>query len=235
MHGDHEMVVPLLTAAAEAAHAHKASVEVIVCPPFPLLYSVAYILKDSVVNLGAQNCHAEREGAYTGEVSAAMLTEASCTHVILGHSERRAACQETDAEVKKKAKIAMECGLIPIICVGETQAEREAGEAEDVVAAQAKGSLPENAQKDEFLLAYEPVWAIGSGLTPEVSEIEAMHACVQRAVAAPVTVLYGGSVKAENARTILAIPGVGGVLVGGASLNAEAFASIIMSADGQKI
>ncbi|MDE3061221.1 MAG: triose-phosphate isomerase [Pseudomonadota bacterium] len=233
MHGAAAEAHTLVEAVAEAA-AKAPQAEVIVCPPTTLLAQVTSWLVGSNVKTGGQDCHAEAEGAHTGSISAAMLEEAGAAYVIVGHSERRAAFGETNDEVKKKAQAAMGVGLIPIICVGETAAERDAGKAEEVVARQVSESLP----KGHFLLAYEPVWAIGTGKTPTARDIESMHAHII-AVAARETglarerifVVYGGSVNAANARQILATKGVSGVLVGGASLKAEAFCNIINSSE----
>jgi len=218
---------------ADALKAAEMSANLIVCPPYPLLSAFAAALPKSV-SLGAQNCHARASGAHTGDVSAVLLREIGATHVILGHSERRADHGETNADVAAKVAAALSAGLIPIVCVGETEAERDAGEAVDVVQTQLRHSLP-----DDFagLVAYEPIWAIGTGRTPSAADITAMHAAIRAALAAhlpaggPATpILYGGSVKPENAAGILALPEVGGALVGGASLNAADFLAIAASA-----
>ncbi|GIX11249.1 triose-phosphate isomerase [Elioraea sp.] len=210
--------------------------DLLVCPPFTLVGRLAHVLLGSGVAVGGQDCHAEAAGAHTGDVSAPMLRDAGATAVILGHSERRAGHGETDGQVRAKAAAALAAGLAPIICVGETLAEREAGRQEAVVAAQLAGSLP-----DGFAVAgavaYEPVWAIGTGKTPTEAEIAAMHAMIRRTLAARfgaagagVRILYGGSVKPSNAKAILALPEVGGALVGGASLVAEDFLAIAAAA-----
>ncbi|WP_337876391.1 triose-phosphate isomerase [Elioraea sp.] len=210
--------------------------DLLVCPPFTLVGLLAHVLLGSGVAVGGQDCHAEAAGAHTGDVSAPMLRDAGATAVILGHSERRAGHGETDGQVRAKAAAALAAGLAPIICVGETLAEREAGRQEAVVAAQLAGSLP-----DGFAVAgavaYEPVWAIGTGKTPTEAEIAAMHAMIRRTLAARfgaagagVRILYGGSVKPSNAKAILALPEVGGALVGGASLVAEDFLAIAAAA-----
>ena len=215
MHGHADLVramAPVVTKAAAA--------EVVVCPPYP--YLAACVAAGMVT--GGQDCHAQAQGAHTGDVSAAMLKELGCCYVIIGHSERRGAYGETDALVAAKAQAALDAGLTPIICVGEAWETRQAGGAEAAVVAQLCASLPKNAT--DCVVAYEPIWAIGSGKTPGVDEIEAMHAALRIAVPG-VKLLYGGSVNAENAKEILSLNGVDGVLVGGASLKPEAFAAII--------
>ncbi len=225
--------------AASVAAGFKASqhIEVVLCPPAMLMGEVKAVVTGSSLKMGGQDCHGEKEGAYTGDISAAMLKEAGCSYVITGHSERRMFHKETSADVSKKAAQAMAAGLVPIICIGETEAERDAGKALDVVKKQVEESLPKEASRGDFLLAYEPVWAIGSGKTPTSADIRQMHAQIL-AVAAKQTglpqgripVLYGGSVKAANAPEILATEGVAGALVGGASLKADEFGRIIAAA-----
>jgi triosephosphate isomerase (TIM) len=209
------------------------SPEVLVCPPATQITAVATVLAGCGIAVGGQDCHSKRLGAHTGEISAAMLRDAGARYVILGHSERRADQGETDALVAAKLAAAVEAGLVPIVCVGETGAEREAGEQEAVVGRQLAGSLGA-----EFagVVAYEPVWAIGTGKVPTLADIAAMHAFIraelQRAQpeGAGIRILYGGSVKPGNAAEILAVPEVGGALVGGASLVAEDFLAIIRAA-----
>jgi triosephosphate isomerase len=187
------------------------------------------------IEIGGQDCRAESHGAFTGDVSAAMLRDAGATLVILGHSERRQGHGETDAVVAAKAEAALSAGLEPIICVGETLEQREAGRAVEVVRGQVMASLPAIlAEKGAFAVAYEPVWAIGTGLTPSLEQIEAVHRAVRAAMierlgpaGAARPILYGGSVKPDNAREILAVPEVGGALVGGASLKAADFLGIV--------
>lgn len=221
----------------QALEADPAACRVVLCPPATLIERMAGLLGGGAVELGGQDCHAETAGAFTGSVSAAMLTDAGARLVILGHSERRAGFGETDADVAAKAGAALEAGLEPIICVGETLEQREAGEAIDVVSRQVAGSVPLELAGKPFALAYEPVWAIGTGLTPTLAEIEAVHRAVRLAVQARlgdagdiVPILYGGSVKPGNAAEILAVPEVGGALVGGASLKAVDFLGIIRGA-----
>ena len=202
--------------------------DVLICPPATLVAALAARYSDEAVQIGGQNCHAESAGAHTGEISAEMLADAGAAYVIVGHSERRADCGETDADVQAKAAAALRAGLTPIICVGETQAEREAGRALDVVGAQLAGSIPETGEA--YVVAYEPVWAIGTGLTPTAGDIAEMHALIRSRVGAAARILYGGSVKPGNAGEILAIANVDGALVGGASLKADDFYPIVMAA-----
>jgi triosephosphate isomerase len=214
-------------ALAEAVRAGvPAGVDLLVCPPFVHLHVVAAAMLGQPVAVGAQDCHAAAKGAHTGDVAAAMLRDVGATHVILGHSERRADHGETDAGVRAKAEAAIGAGLTPIICVGETLAQREAGEAEAVVAAQVKGSLPEGFLAAGGVVAYEPVWAIGTGRTPTEADIAAIHAVLRGLTSASTRLLYGGSVKPANAKAILGLPHVDGALVGGASLVAADFLAI---------
>ena len=206
--------------------------DLLVCPPATLLMEIGQAIAGSPVALGGQDCHTAQAGAHTGDVSAAMLADAGCRYVIVGHSERRADHGETDAVVRAKAEAALAVDLIPIVCVGETEAERDAGKALDVVGAQLAGSLPDGAGAAELVVAYEPVWAIGTGRTPTVAEIGEVHAALRAALSArmgdgdAVRLLYGGSVKPANAAEILAVENVNGALVGGASLRAEDFCAI---------
>lgn len=224
-----------LALAAEIAAKVKASQapgrEVVVCPPFTLLERVGARIAGSGVGLGAQDCAAKPSGAFTGDVSAPMLKDAGCAWVILGHSERRAGHDESDAQVLGKVEAAEAAGLVAIACVGETLAEREGGRAFDVVAGQLAGSLPEK-RPARWVVAYEPVWAIGTGKTATTDDIGRMHAhirsCLERRHGRldGLSVLYGGSVKGDNAREILGVAGVEGALVGGASLKADEFWAI---------
>lgn len=201
--------------------------DLLVCPPATLISAVAHILVGSPVAVGGQDCHARAKGTHTGDISAPMLRDAGATWVILGHSERRAAHGETSSAVAAKAVAAAEAGLIPIICVGETQAERDAGRAMAVVEAQLRGSLPDGfAQGTGGVVAYEPVWAIGTGRTASEDDVAAMHAHIRSVVGGDMRILYGGSVNPANAAGLLAVPEVGGALVGGASLNAADFLAI---------
>lgn len=207
--------------------------EVALCPPATLLMVMADALKGSRILIGAQDCHAAQAGAHTGDVSAAMLKDAGARFVIVGHSERRADHGEHDDEVRAKALAVLEAGLTPIVCVGETEAERDAGWEIDVVVRQLNGSLPAPIDPSRLVVAYEPVWAIGTGRTPTAEQIRLMHAAIHASLAdlapgAPqVRVLYGGSVKPGNAEEILGIPGVDGALVGGASLKAADLIKIV--------
>ena len=201
--------------------------ELLVCPPATLLAGLAEAARAAGIALGGQDCHAEEGGAHTGDVSAEMLAAAGASYCIVGHSERRADHAEADADVKAKAEACQRAGLVPIVCVGETAAEREAGRAAAVVRSQLRGSLPGDGRYD---VAYEPVWAIGTGLVPSEDDIEAMHAAMREAVGPGPRLLYGGSVKPANAEAILRLPEVGGALVGGASLKAEDFLGIVRAA-----
>ena len=215
-------------------------IEVVVCPPFTALAAVGQVIAGSRVGLGAQDLHWAKEGAYTGEVSAEMLRDVGCRYVIVGHSERRQYFGETDEGVNKKSLAALASGLTPIICVGETLSEREAGRAYHVVETQVKGALsgfaPE--QVRALTLAYEPVWAIGTGKTATPGQAEEMHAHVRKTIAGlfggaigqGVRILYGGSVKPENAKELLRRSEIDGALVGGASLQADSFVSIAEAA-----
>lgn len=208
------------------------SFDMLVCPPATLLTVVGETIMGSSLALGAQDCHAAEKGAHTGDISAEMLRDAGCRYVIVGHSERRQDHRETDAQVRAKAAAAHRAGLIAIVCVGETEAERDSGQAESVVARQLGGSLPDGASASNTVIAYEPVWAIGTGRTPTAEDIAAMHGKIRRELAGKLTgpsdarLLYGGSVKASNAAEILGIPDVDGALVGGASLKADDFWAI---------
>jgi triosephosphate isomerase len=210
--------------------------EVAIAPPFTLIHATRK--EAGLIGVGAQDCHAADGGAHTGDISAAMIKDAGAGFVIVGHSERRADHGETDAIVNAKAEAALTAGLAVIVCVGETEAQRDAGEAESVVATQLEGSLPRaDGAVDKVTVAYEPVWAIGTGRTPTVDDIGQIHRAIRaRLVAiygeagANVRILYGGSVKPDNAAELLAADEVGGALVGGASLTAESFLGIIVAA-----
>ncbi|WP_428030295.1 triose-phosphate isomerase [Ancylobacter sp.] len=215
----------------DAALAAKA--DVLVCPPATLLAALAVAAEGSDVGVGGQDCHAKPSGAHTGDIAAEMLADAGARAVIVGHSERRSDHGETDAQVRAKAEAARRAGLVAIVCVGETRAEREAGQALDIVRGQLAGSIPDGATGADLVVAYEPVWAIGTGLTPTNDDIAQMHSALRAALNArfgdegeAFRLLYGGSVKAENAREILAVKDVDGALVGGASLKAESFLAI---------
>jgi triosephosphate isomerase (TIM) len=229
-----------LAEAVKAGVGQATDVRVAVCPPAIFLHAIDSALAGSPVGLGAQNMHWKPEGAYTGELSGAMLNDAGCTQVILGHSERRHGMGETDAQVNAKLHAALEARLIPIVCIGETEQERDAGQTEDVVLGQLAGSLAGLAPEAMagVVLAYEPVWAIGTGRTATPAQAEEVHALIRgwiertfdAATAARVVVQYGGSVKPDNAAELLARPDIDGALVGGASLKASDFLAIIAAA-----
>jgi len=200
--------------------------DVLICPPATLLAPMGARAQGTAIATGGQDCHPEASGAHTGDISAAMLADAGASHVILGHSERRADHAETDALVADKARAAAAAGLVPIICVGETLAEREAGRTLDIVGGQLAGSVPDGLAR--FVIAYEPVWAIGTGKVPTLEEIAEVHALIrQRLGRDDVPILYGGSVKPGNAAEIFGVADVDGALVGGASLKAAEFSGII--------
>lgn len=209
----------------------RAKADLLVCPPATLLFTAAALCLGSRIRVGAQDCHANESGAHTGDISAEMIADCGADYVIVGHSERRADHGETDAVVRAKAGAASRAGLTPIICVGETEAQRKAGEALAVVGAQLAGSIPDEAR--DFVVAYEPVWAIGTGLTPTVADVAEVHAGIREKLAARfgtagqgTRILYGGSVKPGNAAELMAVPNVNGALVGGASLKAADFLGI---------
>jgi triosephosphate isomerase len=212
----------------------RARAELLVCPPATLLAAFGQAAAGSAVAMGGQDCHPEPSGARTGDLSAEMLADAGATYVIVGHSERRADHGETDALVRRKAEAARRAGLVAVICVGETREEREAGRALDTVSGQVRGSLPDGATARDVVIAYEPVWAIGTGLTPTVADVAEMHARIRADLTAllgkdeagSMRVLYGGSVKPGNARELLSVANVDGALVGGASLVAKDFLAI---------
>jgi triosephosphate isomerase len=213
-----------------------ANVDVAVCPPSLYLPAVASALQGSSIRWGAQNMYHQHEGAYTGEISGKMLCDIGCRYVILGHSERRALMGETDAMVNQKLVAALEVGLTPIVCIGETLDQREAGQTQTVVRGQCRGSLAglSDEQMSKTVLAYEPVWAIGTGKTATPDQAEEVHADIRSLLgelfgancAARVIIQYGGSVKADNARELLSKPNIDGALVGGASLKADSFIPI---------
>ncbi|ODT72986.1 MAG: triose-phosphate isomerase [Pelagibacterium sp. SCN 63-23] len=208
---------------------------VVICPPATLLAAIAAQGASSGILAGGQDCHYEASGAHTGDISASMVADAGAQFVIVGHSERRADHGETDEMVRSKAEAAIGAGLKPIICVGETEAQRDAGEAEAVVSAQLASSIPDAAEQHDVVLAYEPIWAIGTGRTPTLEEIAAMHNAIRARLVdrfglsrgESIRILYGGSLKPQNAREILAVENVNGGLVGGASLLAKDFYTII--------
>jgi triosephosphate isomerase len=207
--------------------------DLLVCPPATLVAAFAAKARGSRVAIGGQDCHAEPFGAFTGDISAEMLADAGATAVIVGHSERRMLHGETDQHVRAKVLAAWRAGLTPIVCIGETREERAARRTLDVIGRQLAGSLADTASADNLVIAYEPVWAIGTGLTPSAADVADAHAFVRDrlrmkfgAVSAAIRILYGGSVKPSNAKELLSAPNVDGALVGGASLKAEDFLAI---------
>jgi triosephosphate isomerase len=208
-------------------------IDLVVCPPATLVANFAGLARGSRVRIGAQDCHPEPAGAYTGDVSAEMLADAGAVVVIIGHSERRSYHKETDAQVRVKTLAAWRAGMTAIVCIGETRAEREARQTLDVVARQLSASLPEGARGENLVVAYEPVWAIGTGLTPTAADIAEVHKLIRnklvdryRGAGEAMRILYGGSVKPANAKELISVENVDGALVGGASLKADEFLSI---------
>ena len=212
----------------------KLKADIMICPPATLIRRAKSVMKGSKVKLGGQDCHAAPSGAHTGDISADMLKDAGCTAVIVGHSERRTNHKETDAMVQAKALAAHKAGLIALICIGETLEERKSGKTLGVLSEQLRGSIPAGATASNSVVAYEPVWAIGTGLTATVKEIEEAHSHIRAELAevmggegAATRILYGGSVKPSNAAELMSVPNVNGALVGGASLKAVDFIGII--------
>jgi triosephosphate isomerase len=210
-----------------------AKTDLLVCPPATLIAQFVWKAKGSKVAIGAQDCHAKASGAHTGDIAAEMLKDAGATAIIVGHSERRADHAESDGQVRAKAEAAYRAGVLAIICVGETRAEREGGKTLAVVGRQLQGSVPDAATAANTVIAYEPVWAIGTGLTPTVKDVEEVHGMIRKELvkrfgeaASAIRILYGGSVKPDNAGTLLKAADVDGALVGGASLKASDFLGI---------
>jgi triosephosphate isomerase len=208
--------------------------DVLICPPATLLFSAVAMAGGGSVAIGGQDCHARPAGAHTGDISADMLKDAGCAYVIVGHSERRQNHGEENADVNAKASAAIASGLTPIICVGETEGQRDRGETLSLVHMQVSHSIPDDANADNIIIAYEPVWAIGTGRTPTTAEVAEVHAEIRKILVKrfgetgnKVRVLYGGSVKPSNARELMATANVNGALVGGASLKADDFMQII--------
>lgn len=201
--------------------------EVMICPPATLISTIRPVVKTARIKLGGQDCHWQVQGAHTGDISAEMLKDAGCSAVIVGHSERRTDHGETDDIVRSKAEAAHRAGLIAIICIGETLEQRKAGDTLSVIARQLKGSVPAGATAADTVIAYEPVWAIGTGLTPTAAEVAEVHASIRKAIDPQMRILYGGSVKPANAVELMAVANVNGALVGGASLKAADFIGII--------
>jgi triosephosphate isomerase len=222
-----------LGAIAQGAGELWRKADLLVCPPATLLFTAAAVVIGAKVAIGAQDCHTAAAGAHTGDLSAEMLADAGATAVIVGHSERRADHGESDALVRQKAEAAWRAGLTAIVCVGETRAERDAGQALAVVGRQLAGSLPDGATAANLVVAYEPVWAIGTGLTPTARDVEEVHGFIRGKLTerfsgegARTRILYGGSVKPSNAAELMAVANVNGALVGGASLKAADFLAI---------
>lgn len=231
----------LARAIGDAARARgpAETAELLLCPPATQIGTVARLLAGSSAKVGGQDCHMEDKGAHTGDISAAMLADLGATHVILGHSERRQNHGEIDETVREKVLAARRHGLVPIVCVGETLEQRARGEETELVGWQIKGSLPDGFADGPGVVAYEPIWAIGTGKNATEADVETMHRFIREELVRQfgeagraVRILYGGSVKAANAASLLAVPEVGGALVGGASLIAEDFLAIWRSAAG---
>jgi triosephosphate isomerase len=208
-------------------------VEIVVCPPATLVAQFAGLARGSRVRIGAQDCHPEPAGAYTGDISAEMLADAGAVMVIIGHSERRSYHKETDAQVRVKTLAAWRAGMTAIVCVGETRAERETRQTLEIVGRQLAASLPEGARGENLVIAYEPVWAIGTGLTPTPNDVAEVHNLIRakltdryRGAGDAIRILYGGSVKPANAKELMRVDNVDGALVGGASLKADEFLAI---------
>ena len=224
----------------EAVREREIKSGIVICPPFTNLAAVSAVVKDTIVRLGAQNCHYELKGAYTGEISTAMLRHFGCTYVIIGHSERRTYFFETDESVNKKAHAALNAGLTPIVCIGETLQERQENKTFDVLIKQMDDGLQgmEPDYAENIVIAYEPVWAIGTGISAETWQIAEAHAFIRKHLTgifkgetSSVLILYGGSLNEENAPAILEIDDVNGGLIGGASLKGDSFLSIINTAE----
>jgi triosephosphate isomerase len=223
----------LAAALKEKAEGAQLNSDLLVCPPFPYLGQVAQELAGSRIALGGQDCHAAGSGAHTGDTAAQMLRDVGCSYVIVGHSERRGDHGETDTQVRAKAEAAQAAGLVPIVCVGETEKERNAEQTMTVIARQVKGSVPAGMDAGRLVVAYEPVWAIGTGRTATPADVARVHGEIRRLLVGlvgegseKVRILYGGSVKPDNAAELLTQANVDGALVGGASLDADSFWAI---------
>jgi triosephosphate isomerase len=235
MHGQSAALAEIKALLGLLANGPRPETDIMICPPATLLAQARYALSKGDILLGGQDCHPEPGGAHTGDISAEMLVDAGASAVIVGHSERRSDHGETDALVAAKAEAAHRAGLMAIICIGETEAERRRGATLDVVGRQLQGSLPPSATQANIVVAYEPVWAIGTGLTPTPGDVAEVHGFIRDGVAkrlgadgaAQVRILYGGSVKPSNAAELLAVANVNGALVGGASLKAADFYAIL--------
>jgi triosephosphate isomerase (TIM) len=235
MNGLHADGVELAAALADKLDAAgDTAFDMLVCPPYTLISTVVEAASGSSLSVGAQDCHTAEKGAHTGDISPAMLADAGCTYIIVGHSERRTDHGESDADVRAKAEAVNAAGLKAIVCIGETEAQRDAGDTLSVVKTQIAGSVPDNATADNTVVAYEPVWAIGTGRTPTNDEVQEVHAFIRAELAAKlgqetadgVRLLYGGSMNPGNAKDLLALADVDGGLIGGASLKAGDFWAI---------
>ena len=233
MHGLRQNLGEVSAICAAAADGRAGPAEVLICPPATLLMAAARICEGTPIALGGQHCHAEPSGPFTGDISAEMLRDAGASYVIVGHSERRSGHNEGNASVREKAEAAFRAGLTAIVCVGETLAEREMGEALNVVGSQLAGSIPKALSLESLVIAYEPVWAIGTGLTPTPQDIAEMHRFIRGRIneqllgqGGKIRILYGGSVKPGNAGELMGVDNVDGALVGGASLTAKDFMAI---------
>jgi triosephosphate isomerase (TIM) len=235
MNGFRDSVNEAEKLAGKLASADDINVDVMICPPALLIAQFSQALASSGILIGGQDCHSESSGAHTGDIAAEMLADAGASAVIAGHSERRANHGETNEEVSAKAAAAHRAGLTAIICVGETERERKGGQTLDVISKQLAGSMPPQASARNTVIAYEPVWAIGTGLTPTLSDVGEVHTHIRSQLASPlgqqeasaIRILYGGSVKPGNASELMAVENVNGALVGGASLKADEFWGII--------
>ena len=225
-----------LTELESLAKSHAdANVDILICPPATLLHRAAETAKGSPIRIGGQDCHANENGAHTGDISAQMLADTGATAVIVGHSERREDHDERNEDVRAKAKAAIDAGLTAVICLGESLAQREAANTLDIIAGQMSGSIPDLATGENVVIAYEPIWAIGTGKVPTLDQIGEVHDFIRarlerrfgEGVGRSIRLLYGGSVKPGNAADIFAVPNVDGALVGGASLKAADFSPII--------
>ncbi len=236
MHGDLSWAAK--PAALRAVLRPSSGVEILLCPPDYLLPPLVAACAGLDISVGAQNCHQEDQGAFTGEMSARMAADSGAGYVILGHSERRTLFGEGDGLIAQKAAAVMKAGLSPIICVGESRTQRDAGDVNIVVGEQLENSIPQDADGKNIVIAYEPVWAIGTGLVPTLADIAAMHGHIRAMLIArfgaktaqTIRILYGGSVKPDNAKDILALVDVGGALIGGASLDMQSLAKIAQAA-----
>jgi triosephosphate isomerase len=232
MNGQREQLNEL-KAMGEGALSLAGKIDMLICPPATLLYVATALLTDSPLEIGAQDCHTAQSGAYTGDISAAMIADCFGTHVIVGHSERRTLHGENDALVCAKAEAAHAAELTAIVCIGETEAERKGGQTLDVLETQLAGSVPDGATSENTVIAYEPVWAIGTGLTPTAADVAEAHAFMRKELVArfgaegsKIRILYGGSVKPSNAAELMAVDNVDGALIGGASLKSSDFLAI---------